>query len=254
MPMQLERRPHKAYLCAEQRPATSGRKTHAPSELLPRHVHPGGFFALVLNGSYVEAGDTGRHRVVAGDVIVHRPYEHHVDRFSNRGAEALILPLPGIWTGAALARIEDPDTVARLAERDLVSAAECLVGAAVEKPLSVEDWPDLLARDLIADPCLSLSEWAERHDLHPGSLARGFQQQFDVSPAGYRTAVRTNHAIQCIVSTQASLSAIASELGFSDQAHMTRSVRRMTNQSPRSLRLHARSLAKTDDQKRTELG
>ena len=199
-------------------------------------MHREGFIAVVLKGSYIEAGDTGRHRVSAGDVIVHRPYERHLDRFSTDGAEVLVLPLAEPWSKNVLARVEDPDSIARLATRDVAAAKDALIGAMVERQPTVEDWPDLLALDLLADPDLSLSSWATRHGLHPGSLGRGFGQQFDVSPAGFRAVVRTRRAIEHIVSTRAPLSAIALEQGFADQAHMSRAVKHITSYPPLSLR------------------
>ncbi|HVI06092.1 MAG TPA: helix-turn-helix domain-containing protein [Sphingomicrobium sp.] len=174
--------------------------------------------------------------MTAGDVVVHRPYERHLDRFSTQGAEVLVLPLPQPWPKSVLARVDDADLIARLAIRDVVAAKEALVDVMVERPPTVEDWPDLLALDLLADPDLSLSTWATEHGLHPGSLGRGFGQQFDVSPAGFRALVRTRRAIEHIVSTKVPLSAIASEQGFSDQAHMSRAVKHITGHPPFSLR------------------
>lgn len=46
------------------------RMYHTPPDVLPRHQHAGGFAAVVLRGRYAEAGDTGCHRVTAGDVLI----------------------------------------------------------------------------------------------------------------------------------------------------------------------------------------
>lgn len=40
---------------------------------------------MVLSGGYEEAGEGGRRRVAAGDVIVHHPFEAHLNRVSSRG-------------------------------------------------------------------------------------------------------------------------------------------------------------------------
>lgn len=213
---------------------------HEKGELLHRHMHSEGFFALVLSGSYVEAGDTGRHRVQTGDVILHRPYERHLDRVSMQGAEVLVIPLGDEWPDLVLARLEDPDLIARIAERDMVEARAGLVGALVERRPGFEDWPDLLALDLIEEPDLTLSGWAESHGLHPNSLARGFGQQFGISPDSFRTIVRARRAIEPRGSARASLSEIASEQGFADQAHMSRVIKSVTGYPPNALRRHWR--------------
>jgi AraC-like DNA-binding protein len=214
-------------------------------------MHGEGFLAVVLKGSYVEAGDTGRHLVAAGDVLVHRPFEQHLDRFSSAGAEVLILPLPKQWFRTVLARIDDPDTVAALAESDIRAARDHVVETMVEISPAIGDWPDLLARDLLERPDLSLSRWAIRHGLHPGSLARGFGQQFSISPKSFRTVIRARRAIEQIVSSAAALSTIAVDEGFADQAHMSRTIRRLTGFAPDALR---QAFASHKDIRRTSRG
>ena len=238
--MTLERNSIRQDPCCAGRPADAGRIVYECGELLQRHMHFNGFFAVVLKGWYIEAGDTGRHRAAAGDVIVHRAYEWHLDRISANGAEALVLPFTGSWLGSPLAQTADPDIVARLAERDIVEARQVLVDAMIEKSPTIEDWPDLLAQDLLADPDRSLAVWADEHRLHPGSLARGFGQQFGITPSGYRTFVRARRAIDSLASTQSPLSTIAFEQGFADQAHLTRTVKRVTGYPPQALRQHLR--------------
>ena len=76
---------------------------HAPRESLPRHLHDHAFAAVVLSGGYVEAGDTGRHWMEAGDVLLHQSWESHLDRFDGRGAEVLVLAPSTRSTTAAAA-------------------------------------------------------------------------------------------------------------------------------------------------------
>ena len=47
---------------------------------MDRHVHKRAYAALVLSGGYEEAGDSGRHRVQAGNVVLHEAFEAHLDR------------------------------------------------------------------------------------------------------------------------------------------------------------------------------
>jgi hypothetical protein len=64
------------------------------ASVLGRHVHEKAYAALVLSGGYEEAGDRGRFQVKAGDVIFHEPFEAHLDRFSEKGAAVLNIPIP----------------------------------------------------------------------------------------------------------------------------------------------------------------
>lgn len=192
---------------------------------------------MVLAGGYVEAGDTGRHRVEAGDVLLHAAWESHLDRFDGRGAEVLVLAVDDGVLPRVTGRAADPDAVARLAERDRAAAAALLLstlGPTVER---AADWPDLLARDLRRDTALCLAAWAEAHGLHAGSISRGFRQVFGLTPAAYRLAQRTGCAIRTIRGSTQPLSLIALDCGFADQAHMSRSIRRVAGATPARLRL-----------------
>jgi len=222
--------------CCTPRDAPTGRVRHRGGETLHRHLHERPFAAIVLGGGYVEAGDSGRHCVTAGDVVIHRPFERHLDRFDPCGAEVLVLPLPAQWSGPVRGRVADPDAIARLAERDLITAHFLLDRDIVPQAAASADWPDQLAADLLGAPDLPLAHWAAQRGLHPASLSRGFRQQFEVTPAQFRLVARTHRAIDRVLGSSLSLSIIAAAEGFADQAHMTRSIARLTRRSPLALR------------------
>ena len=233
--MGLERNSHSCSACARATPLAP-RTQHAAGEVLPRHRHAEAFAAIVLCGSYIEAGDSGRHRVAAGDVIFHAAYEHHLDRFGSSRVEVLILPIAALWSGPAIATIDNPDTVARLAERNTDDAIEAILTTMIERVPTAEDWPDLLAADLLKKPCINLAEWSSEHRLHRGSLARGFRQTFGITPGEFRSVARTRKAMRYL--GDLALNEAAFESGFADQAHMSRAVKRMTGLTPRRLKEH----------------
>jgi AraC-like DNA-binding protein len=229
------------------RAVESGRLAHPPGERLARHRHDVGFAAVVLAGGYVEAGDTGRHRVAAGDVILHRAFESHLDEIDRRGAQVLVLPLPSGLGATTRGRVADPDLMTRLAIIDALAAAEAL--AEGFEPIAArpneEDWPDLLAQRLLADPDLSIGLWAQAEGLHPGSVSRGFQQQFGVTAAAFRATVRAHRALAALDDAAVSLAQVAGDSGFADQAHMTRAILRLTGSTPHRLRRMGKNLYAT---------
>jgi AraC-like DNA-binding protein len=216
--------------------APPGRMRHAPCESLPRHCHREAFATVVLAGGYDEAGDTGRHRVSAGDVIFHRAFEGHLDRFQAPGAEVLVIEVPDGWDGPCLGSIADPDAIVRAGEKDAAEALHLLMEGFSARTVEAADWPDALAEALRADPSLSLEHWAESASLHPGSLARGFARVFGMGPASYRVVQRTRLAIDALMHDDLPLSRLAADCGFADQAHMTRAVARVAGTPPASLR------------------
>jgi AraC-like DNA-binding protein len=207
----------------------------APRACLPRHRHPAGYLAVVIDGAYTEAGDAGRFRVTAGQLVHHREFEAHGDQFGAAGARVLNLPCPPDAPALPVGRLADLDGVVRLAERDLAAAA-ALALASLTPVCGERDWPDLLAADLRADPSLRLAAWAETAGLAPGSMARGFLRAYGVSPKRYRAEVRALKAWRCVSSSPLPLAELALELGFADQAHMTRALVELTGRTPAAVR------------------
>src|SRR5438105_3916689 len=123
-----------------------------------RHVHRHAYAALVLDGSYEEAGDLGRMRVAAGDVLLHDCFNAHLDRFSTAGAVILNLSISG-GLQPGLARVKDADAIVRVAEKDDREAARLLLAELKFVAGSERDWPDDLAAALNKNPCLKLAEW-----------------------------------------------------------------------------------------------
>lgn len=205
---------------------------HAAHESLPRHRHGAGYVALVLGGSYVEAGEAGRIWARSGQAIVHHAWSAHQDRFGMRGAEVLNLPLPfGLPEGPGT--VADPDMIARIAERDPFEAAQALVEQFLPEPCEGRDWPELLAQSLREETSfLSITTWAETYELNPASVSRGFSKAYGVSPKRYRLESRTRAALTALPGWRGSLAALAAEYGFADQPHFTRSVVALTGAPP----------------------
>lgn len=203
---------------------------------LKRHVHDEAYAALVLAGGYEEAGDRGRFRVKAGDVIFHEEFEAHLDRFPESGAVVLNLRLRGGGFAAGLARGVDADGVARVAEKSCDDAVELLRAIVIEKEPVALDWPDELAAALMENPSLRLARWGETQGMAPWAISRGFSLVFGVSPEVFRARVRARLALQAVRESEGSMARIAADLGFADQSHMTRSVKQLTGMGPRAWR------------------
>ena len=201
---------------------------------MPRHHHLAPYAALVLRGGYVEAGDRGRFRAEAGDVLLHDRFESHQDQFGPSGADILNLPLPAS-PRFTFGRLRDADAVARTAERDGNEAAALLAETLEPAFAAAEDWPDLLADALRAGEASDLGAWARAHGLLPSSVSRGFRRCYGVSPQRFRLELRAARAARDAMLGRERLAAVAAAAGFADQAHMCRTVKRLYGSAPSAL-------------------
>ncbi|MFZ2030322.1 MAG: AraC family transcriptional regulator [Vitreimonas sp.] len=209
---------------------------HAPSEHHQRHRHRASFIAVVLRGSYVEAGDAGLLSAGEGDIVIHSNFEAHLNRAGPRGAHVLLLPsdvsAPKFGVSQAI------DEIVRLATKDVQSAAQLAETTLVESPSRPPaDWPEQLARDILRDPQLSLRAWARATGLQSETVSRGFRRVFGCPPSRYRASVRAHAAWRSVRTTVVPLKTIAAEHGYADQAHFSKSIARLTGRAPGRWRL-----------------
>jgi AraC-like DNA-binding protein len=214
------------------------RQSLSSGERLSRHRHPYPYAAVVLAGAYREAGSGGRFRVRSGEVMFHDAFEAHLNSVEPAGAVILNIPMSVHIpmsprdAGGAHFGVADVDALAAMAERDLFAAAQELLDSLVELPAPAGDWPDLLAADLRRNAVPCLADWSARHGLTPHSLSRGFRAAFGVTPKRFGLECKAHAALRRIRVCGDSLCSIAMDSGFSDQAHMTRTVADITGSPP----------------------
>lgn len=210
-----------------------GREILEPGSSIARHRHRQGYVAVVLSGGYQEAGLSGRFDLKAGDVVVHRAFDAHLDQVTRAGAEVINLPLPPAPLPPVF-RIEDPDAIARLAERDPGAAALCISPVSVTTRMA--DWPDELVLQMDEDPARELRDWALQQGLAPETLSRGFRRAYGVTPARFRAELKAIRALSLLEATDLGLAEIGVAAGFADQPHMTRAIVSMTGLAPTAWR------------------
>jgi AraC-like DNA-binding protein len=197
----------------------------------PRHRHDGAYATLVISGQYEESGDAGRFCVHAGDVLVHGPYEAHQNVIAACGALVLNIPLPADVTLPRAFNVMDPDELIKAANVDVATVHALLAPKEVIRP-QYDDWPDRLAAMLNADPSQSIGQWAADNGLAAETVSRGFRKVFGISSARFRAEARARLALAALRKRDMSLADLAYDLNFADQAHMSRAVRAVANQSP----------------------
>ncbi len=214
-----------------------GLETFPRGSAPPRHCHLEGYASVVLAGSFVEAGFGGRVKVGPGDVLFHGRFDCHANSSScSRAVQILCLPWMDDWVEGHFC-ITDPDFLARLAERDLRESMAALAENLQVPKAPLQHWTGRLASALQSTPSLSLSRWAGELGMRPEALSRGFHREFGVSPKQFRLEARARRAWIEILRSPRTLTTIAQDLGFSDLAHLSRSVRALTGLPPSAWRL-----------------
>jgi AraC-like DNA-binding protein len=96
----------------------------------------------------------------------------------------------------------------------------------------MDDAPDLLARDLAQPDLVEIGDWADRHRIAVRTLSRQFRMAFGVTASHHRWRSRTRAAWRALLTEGQPIVEVAATWGFSDQAHLTRSILALTGQSP----------------------
>jgi AraC family transcriptional regulator len=223
-----------------------------PNRRLPRHSHPRGCIAVVVEGVVDKAFTRVSGTAKQGAVITMPPAEPHVDAFGRGGARLIVaeanedreVALGRDWTALLIAtriarELEHPDAFTPLAVEGL--ALELAVAARRLGPPGVPSWLRT-AREIVLDHApksLSVAAIAAQVDVEPGLLARSFRRHFGVSIGEYVRNARLDWAAARLVDSDEPLGSLAFEAGFADQSHFTRCFKRRVGVPPgRYRRLH----------------
>jgi AraC family transcriptional regulator len=231
---------------------------------LPPHSHPDTNIAVVLAGGWFAGSAPLELDCFAPSVLVEPAGETHGNLFGTVETAVLSLSLEAGRLGSAVAEatqrflhlrdpyiellarraaneLEEPDDVTPLA----VEAAALELIARIARSVGLERRPSWLSKaravlhDRYADP-LSLNEIADAIGIEPDRLARGFRRAYGESLSDYLRQIRVNAAARLLATTDEPISRVADEVGFADQAHLTRWFGRYLETTPGRYRGSAR--------------
>jgi len=223
------------------------RVAHAAGVVLDAHVHATTKLCVVLGG-----GVTERH---GADIVAPRPFElllrpadrRHENQYHAAGATSLVVELdPRDPRLRALPAIDEldatfPELGAPLANardaRALDAAITVALAAIARRRRPAPAWLRAARERLVerlADPP-RLADLARAVGVHPVHLAQTFRQRYGMT---MRRFVRLHRVFRARALLDARpLAAIAAEVGFADQSHMTRTFRAERQCAPGALRV-----------------
>lgn len=237
---------------------------YPPGLALPEHAHAHLGLRLTVCGGFVERVGSRTTEHGADSVAIHQPAHPHAQRFGAQGARCFNVDLAdpraaeledaGPFSSTDRARdghllitlrrlrqeLRSPDACSRLAIEAL--GLELMVHllrarrapSAAERPRWVEEVRARLDLELQRPP--SLSELARGIGVSPERLQRAFRHATGSSPASYVRRRRVERACELLRGTRLPLAEIASECGFCDQSHLTRTLRRAMGLTPVQVR------------------
>jgi AraC family transcriptional regulator len=236
--------------------------SHAEGRVLAEHAHEAGYFCLLLEGDYAETSAGATLRYAPLTIAYHPPRCPHADEIGAAGGRFFIIELsPELQAGVD--QCDMPATVSEVSGGPVVWLAwrlwESVFDAAVT-PVEVESLlyelcgaAATMRRDEAHEPpwLEAASRWLEAHfrdritvvqaaaaaGIHPVHLARTFRKFRGRGVGEHVQHLRIHYATARLREADTTLSAVALEAGFCDQAHFTHVCRKLTGKTPGRLRL-----------------
>lgn len=239
--------------------------SYAPKLEIPRHAHENAYFIFTLNGSQEESFEGRNRAYVPGTLAFHPAGEVHGEKLGSKGMHVLHVEFGSEWIErhAGVSRFLENGShfqggrlgwLARSVYREFCCmddvAPAAIEGLVLEilaeasrlwRSDSLKDRPRWLvqANELIharfSEP-LSLSIIAAVVGAHPVSLARAFRSQYHSSVGEFIRRVRIEAACKEILSGDLPLTEVGLATGFADQAHFSRTFKRITGLTPGQFR------------------
>ena len=217
---------------------------YAAGEQCRAHRHEQVQRSLLLAGSYVEDSEAGRREVHCRTLSTKPAGFEHEDGFGRAGALILSV-LHEAGDGGARdyglswwPRSVPPQIMTVGEGFDCASIAGLCLDANPSAPdaSSAQPWLTEARQRLLGNPHVGVTTLARTLGKHPVHLARQFRKTFGEAPSEFRQHDRAARAIDYVVRSSRALADIAFDVGFSDQAHMTRVLKVMTGWTPAELR------------------
>jgi AraC-like DNA-binding protein len=227
-----------------------------PNTRAPFHIHEEVTVVVPLSGLFVENTLKTSMRGEPGVAIVETPDSPHENIYSPLGGTNLRLRIgselesfvqfearghPGHARTYEIARemaehMSDPDPLL------LECAGLEILGFVNNGPAWVPHRRPTYLRDVVADlranlsPERGITAIARDASVSPIRLVRSFRRTYGISLARFMRVLQLQRALDLLRDPALSISAIATEAGFSDQSHMTRAFTRTYGLTPALLR------------------
>jgi AraC-like DNA-binding protein len=207
------------------------KSSHISDERIAAHRHSEAYAALVLDGEYDELSADGRYPCSRGILTIHPAWHQHSDEIGKSGATILNWPM-NYSDGLCSVKIVDVEAITRLARRCPIEATNAaLEEAELINPISPAPWLVSLTALLASESSAEITDLAAACGVSNEHAIRACKKWFGTSPGALRRELRLQRAIKKLQSG-AKPAQVAADMGFSDQPHLTRLLKRATGLTP----------------------
>jgi AraC family transcriptional regulator len=240
---------------------------HAPSSIMPDHVHDAATICVTLTGHGIESIDGVSVPTGPGCVLMRGPNMMHANQYGAVPHRGFMIELEQEWLHtcrhflrvfegqryfsgglvSALAlriyresRVKDsvaPVIVEGLMLELLGHASRSLIKTPVRPPSWLTQARDLLHGRF--NDSLNLDEIANAVGVHPTHLARTFKKHYRTTVGEYVRRLRLDWATRQLSETEDSIAEIAASAGFYDQSHFSHLFKLHTGFTPAYFRAYS---------------
>jgi AraC family transcriptional regulator len=231
---------------------------YPPGMRLPRHAHDYSNVTVVVSGEITETSAEGEYRGRSGSVVLKPARSEHENLISGLGARTLSIELRGGLLAAEIARRKwawfERAEIVRSAFRLRVACGEEvetrafeLLAAVIAAATPAGDTPRWLpeVKRLLEerfDEPVRLQSIAREIGLHPVYLSRAFHSHSGMTMLEYLRMLRIRQARHLLAVSKRSVTSIASDCGFTDASHFSRTFASTLGASPKVYRQTCRQV------------
>lgn len=237
---------------------------YAPALKLPAHSHESTYFCFVIAGSFTEVYGKRSRLCHRSTLVFHPAGETHSDYF-HQGARCFNIQMDAQW----LERVQQHSSVINISADFCDERLSVLAARLYGEFREIDDFSSLAIEGLILemlaetsrrsvpklepkpprwlrqvreilderfDESLTLIALSELAGVHPVHLAREFRRFYRSTVGEYVRKRRIDDACRRISTTDASFNEIALAVGFFDQSHFARTLKKFTGLTPTEYR------------------
>lgn len=238
--------------------------SYDPDKVIEKHCHANNYISVLTSGNYVDYSNNCDLPVMVGDILFRPSCYMHQNVFLKSGGKCFNIEFKPEWQKKLDINLPLPANFVHFKAGVFPSLYKLLVNfqsgynydSALEhicdwlfeinqksairgSQLWVEKVEHILDNEL--DHFHTLHSLSDRVFVHPVYLARAFKQRKGVTIGEYQLKAKLSHALNLLLITSYSISDIAFQNGFYDDAHFIHSFSSVYNMSPQKFRALVKS-------------